>query len=112
MTGWEAILIARIWFGWASRANADAYEHLLRNEILPGIRSRSIAGLRSIELLRRSGADEEEFVTIMRFDSLDAVKAFAGESYETAVVPPRARSLLSRFEATSRHYHVIENRGA
>lgn len=45
----------------------------------------------------------------MRFDSLDAVKAFAGQSYETAVVPPQARSLLSRFEATSRHYHVIES---
>jgi hypothetical protein len=92
-------LIARIWFGSASRANADAYERLLRNEILPGIRARSIAGLRSIELLRRSVADEEEFVTIMRFDSLDAVKVFAGQSYETAVVPPQARSLLSRFDA-------------
>lgn len=105
-------MIARMWFGWASRANADAYEHLLRNEILPGIRSRSIAGLQSIELLRRSVADEEEFVTIMRFDSLDAVKAFAGQSYETAVVPPQARSLLSRFDAATHHYHVIENLSA
>lgn len=105
-------MIARMWFGWASRASADAYECLLRNEILPGIRARSIAGLQSIELLRRPVADEEEFVTVMRFDSLDAVKAFAGQSYETAVVPPQARSLLSRFEATSRHYCVIENQSA
>ena len=105
-------MIARMWFGWASRANADAYERLLRTEILPGIRARSIAGHQSIELLRRSVADEEEFVTVMRFDSLDAVKAFAGQSYETAVVPPQARSLLSRFEATSRHYCVIENQSA
>jgi heme-degrading monooxygenase HmoA len=101
-------LIARIWFGWASRANADAYERLLRNEIFPGIRARSITGLQSIERLRRSVVEEEEFVTVMWFDSLDAVKAFAGQSYETAVVPPQARSLLSRFEATSRHYDVIE----
>ena len=105
-------MIARMWFGWASRASADAYECLLRNEIFPGIRARSIAGLQSVELLRRPVADEEEFVTVMRFDSLDAVKAFAGQSYETAVVPPQARSLLSRFEATSRHYCVIENQSA
>ena len=58
-------MIVWMWFGWASRANADAYERLLRNEIFPGIRARSIAGLQSIELLRRSVADEKEFVTVM-----------------------------------------------
>lgn len=51
--------------------------------------------------------EEVEFVTVMWFDSLDAVKAFAGEDVEAAVVPPKARALLSRFDARSEHYSVL-----
>jgi heme-degrading monooxygenase HmoA len=108
----EGIVISRIWFGWTSRANADAYEHLLRDEIFPGILARSIAGLRSIELLKRNCDGEVEFATMMRFDSLDAVRSFAGQDYETAVVPPKAHALLSRFDTASRHYEVIDLRRA
>jgi hypothetical protein len=49
---------------------------------------------------------EVEFVTLMRFESLEAVRAFAGEDYEAAVVPVAARRLLSRFDARSAHYQV------
>jgi hypothetical protein len=56
--------------------------------------------------LRRSLEDEVEFVTIMWFDSIEAVRTFAGEDYEAAVVPPKARALLSRFDARSQHYEV------
>jgi heme-degrading monooxygenase HmoA len=101
-------MISRIWHGWTNRENADAYEALLRTEIFTGIAERSIQGYRGIHLLRRDVDDGVEFVTIMWFDSLDAVRAFAGEDYETAVVPPKARQLLSRFDARSAHYHVIE----
>ena len=102
-------MISRIWRGWTSRENADAYEELLRTEVFVGIAQRSIEGYRGIHLLRRDVDDGVEFVTIMWFDSLDAVRAFAGEDYEVAVVPPKARQLLSKFDGRSAHYHVIES---
>jgi heme-degrading monooxygenase HmoA len=86
--------------------NADAYEALLKNEIFIGIQNRQLTGYRGIQLFRRSLDMEVEFVTVMWFDSLEAVQAFAGEDYEVAVVPPKARTLLSRFDARSQHYEV------
>jgi len=99
-------MIARQWHGWTTPANADGYERLLRNEIFAGIAARGIAGFRGIELWRRAAGDEVEFVTVMKFVSLEAVAAFAGADYEIAVVPPAARALLSRFDARSAHYEV------
>jgi len=99
-------MISRIWHGWTSPSNADAYETLLKSEIFVGIGDRHIAGYRGIQLLRRKVGDEVEFVTIMWFESIDAVRAFAGEDYEVAVVPPKASALLLRFDARSQHYEV------
>ncbi|HUW10748.1 MAG TPA: antibiotic biosynthesis monooxygenase [Anaerolineae bacterium] len=99
-------MIGRIWHGWTTPENADAYESLLKSEIFQGIHDRQIAGYRGIHLLRRSLENEVEFVTIMWFESTEAVRAFAGEDYEAAVVPPKARALLSRFDARSQHYEV------
>ena len=99
-------MISRVWHGWTAPANADAYETLLKNEIFVGIAGRQIAGFRGIHLLRRDLGHEVEFVTVMWFTSLEAVRAFAGEDYEVAVVPPKARALLSRFDARSQHYEV------
>jgi antibiotic biosynthesis monooxygenase (ABM) superfamily enzyme len=99
-------MIGRIWHGWTTPENADAYESLLRHEIFLGIQDRQIAGFRGIQLLRRSLATEVEFVTMMEFDSIEAVRAFAGEDYEIAVVPPQARALLSRFDEHSQHYEI------
>lgn len=102
-------MIRRIWHGITSAANADAYEALLKDEIFHGIEGRRIAGFQGIELLRRDfppdGA-EVEFVTLMEFASLEAVREFAGEDYEIAVVPPKARALLARFDERSQHYEV------
>jgi len=99
-------MISRIWHGWTAPANADAYEALLKSEIFTGIQNRQIPGYRGIQLFRRSLDTEVEFVTIMWFDSLEAVRAFAGEDYEVAVVPQKAKALLSRFDAYSQHYEV------
>ena len=99
-------MISRIWHGWTTPDNADAYETLLKNEIFVGIAGRHIAGFRGIQLLRRDLGQEVEFVTVMWFASLEAVRTFAGEDYEVAVVPPKARALLSRFDARSQHYEV------
>jgi heme-degrading monooxygenase HmoA len=101
-------MISRIWHGWTTPANADTYEALLRSEIFAGIRGRRIEGFREIQLFRRELETEVEFVTVMWFDSLAAVRVFAGEDYEAAVVPPQARAVLSRFDARSRHYEVKE----
>jgi len=100
-------MIKRVWRGWTSAANADTYEALLKSEIFPGIAAKDVAGYRGIELLRRTLADGEiEFVTIMTFDSLDAVRAFAGEDYEAAYVPSSARKVLARFDTRAAHYDV------
>lgn len=99
-------MIARLWHGWTTPENADAYEELLREEIFVGIEQRGIPGYRGIQLLRRDGPGEVEFVTLMRFESLDAVRTFAGEDYEVAVVPPEARALLSRFDERSQHFEI------
>ena len=107
----EAAGVRRVWHGWTTPENADAYERLLRTEIFPGIAARAIPGYLGIELLRREAGDEVEFVTQMRFASLEAVRAFAGAEYEVAVVPPRARALLSRFDERSAHYEIRHGRG-
>jgi hypothetical protein len=99
-------MISRIWHGWTTPENADAYEALLKSEIFIGIHERQITGYRGIQLFRREAGSEVEFITVMWFDSLDAVRVFAGEDYEVAVVPPKARSILSHFDARSQHYEV------
>jgi len=103
-------VISRIWHGWTTHANAHRYEELLRTEIFTGIAAREISGFRGIDLLRRDLGEQVEFVTVMWFDSLDAVRAFAGTDYERAVVPPEARALLARFDERSVHYDVVERR--
>ncbi|AUX41641.1 hypothetical protein SOCE26_030630 [Sorangium cellulosum] len=102
-------MIRRIWHGWTSAEDADTYEALLKTEIFPGILAKQVRGFRRIELLRRPLGDEVEFVTIMWFDSMDAVKAFAGEDYETAYVPAKAREILARYDARSQHYELREH---
>lgn len=100
-------MISRIWHGWTSRENAVTYEELLRSEILPGIAGRKIRGLQGAHLLKRDLPDGVEFVTILWFESLDAVREFAGEDYEAAVVPEEARRLLARFDARATHYETL-----
>lgn len=99
-------MICRVWHGWTSPENADSYETLLKTEIFTGIQDRQLKGYHGIHLGRRSHIDEVEFVTIMWFDSIDSVREFAGKDYETAVVPEKARTLLSHFDERSQHYEV------
>ena len=101
-------MIERIWHGWTTPENADVYENLLRTEIFPGIASKNIPGYRGIRLLRRPLDEEVEFITIMRFGSLDDVIGFVGEDYEKSYVPPKAREVLARFDDRAQHYEVRE----
>jgi heme-degrading monooxygenase HmoA len=101
-------MIARIWHGYTTRENADAYESLLKEEIFVGIHDRHIPGFKEIQLFRRNIEEEVEFITVMWFDSLEAVRLFAGEDYALAVVPPKARLVLKHFDDRSQHYEVRE----
>jgi heme-degrading monooxygenase HmoA len=101
-------MISRIWHGYATSKNADTYENLLKEEIFTGIKGRNIQGFREIQLFRRDLGEEVEFITVLWFDSLEAVRIFAGEDYEAAVVPPKAREVLSHFDVRSQHYEVRE----
>ena len=89
--------------------HADTYENLLKTEIFPTIAAKHVSGYRGIQLLRRHIGDEVEFITIMQFDSLEAVKQFAGEDYETSYVPDKARRVLARHDESSQHYEIKES---
>jgi hypothetical protein len=102
--------VNRIWHGWTTPGNADAYQALLHAEIFPGIERKAIEGYRGIALLRRALVDEVEFVTIMTFDSLDNVIAFQGEDYERSYVPDAARKVLKHWDERAAHYEVVETR--
>jgi heme-degrading monooxygenase HmoA len=97
-------MIARVWKGWTRPENADAYENLLRQQVLPGLKN--IAGHRGAYVLRQDGKDETEFVVVNFFESLEAVKAFAGSDYNVPVFEPEARILLSKVEPVAHHYDV------
>jgi heme-degrading monooxygenase HmoA len=97
-------MIARLWRGWTAPENADAYESLLREHVLPGIHR--VEGYRGAYILRQDEATETAFVIMTLFESLDAVRGFAGENYTTPVIEPEAQKLLSRFEQTAFHYDV------
>jgi len=100
-------MIARIWHGWTTPENADIYETLLKKTIFPGIAAKGVAGYRGMRLLGRAVNGEVEFVTMMEFDSWEAVRQFAGEDYERAYVPTEARKVLARFDEHSRHYEIM-----
>ena len=97
-------MIARHWRGWTKAEDADAYEDFLNRKVLPGLRG--IEGYRGGYVLRRDAADEVEFVVLNLFDSLEAVKRFAGLDYATPVFEPEAKRLLSRIETAALHYDV------
>jgi heme-degrading monooxygenase HmoA len=100
-------VIARHWRGWTAPENADAYEELLRNTVLPGLQN--ISGYRGGYVLRRNAAEEVEFVVVNLFDSIEAVQQFAGPDYATARFEPEAKRLLTRVEPLAAHYEVAVN---
>ena len=98
-------MIARIWHGYTKPEHADAYESMLKPELLPGISK--VKGYRGSYLLRREAGEEIEFITIMLWDSVGAIRAVAGEDYETAVIPEERRKYLARYDAKSAHYEIV-----
>jgi hypothetical protein len=99
--------IKRIWHGWTTPENAEAYGRVLLGEVIPGIEAKGIEGYRGIEVLRREHPTETEFITIMTFDSLQNVIDFQGEDYERSYVPAVAQEVLSRWDTRARHFEVL-----
>ena len=103
-------MICRLWRGWTTPENAEAYQRIVCTEVIPGIEAREIPGFRHIDLMRRDLAGEVEFQTLMWFDSLEAIIAFVGDDYSVSHVPPAARAVLERFDDRAAHYEVIDRR--
>jgi heme-degrading monooxygenase HmoA len=102
-------MIARVWHGYAKPEHADAYEAMLKPELLPGISKAK--GYRGSYLLRRNLGKEVEFVTIILWDSIDALKAVAGSDYENSIIPEERLQYLSRHETKASHYEVAATNG-
>lgn len=103
-------MICRLWRGWTTPENADAYERIVRGEVIPGIEARKIPGFRHIDLMNCELGGEVEFQTLMWFDSLEAIKSFMGEDYSVSHVPAAAQAVLKRFDERAAHYEVIDRR--
>ena len=100
-------MIARLWRGWTTPWNAEAYQRIVSDEVLPSIAARNLDGYHGAYLLRRELEGEVEFATLLLFDSLEDVRSFAGSDHERAYVPPRAQAVLARFDDRSAHYEVL-----
>jgi len=102
--------IKRIWHGWTTLENADAYERVVRGQVFDSINAKNIEGYQGIELFRRKLEDEIEFMTVMTFDSLQNVIDFQGENYANAYVPDAAQAVLKRWDKTACHFEAIDKR--
>lgn len=98
-------MVARIWRGYTKPEHADAYESMLKPELLPGISK--VAGYRGSYLLRKQSGDEVEFVTIILWDSIDAIRAVAGPDFENAVIPQERKQYLSHYDQSAAHFEVV-----
>ncbi|HLJ19599.1 MAG TPA: hypothetical protein VKU84_05350 [Stellaceae bacterium] len=97
-------MIARLWRGVAVGGNAEAYRQHVTGTVFPSLRE--IAGHRGAYLLKRTAGGRTEFLAVTLWDSVDAIRAFAGDDPETAVVEPEARAVLAEFDDSARHYEV------
>ncbi|MFW9769006.1 MAG: antibiotic biosynthesis monooxygenase [Candidatus Thorarchaeota archaeon] len=91
-------MLCRLWRGWTTRSNADLYEKYLKDVIFKEIEEMDIEGYERFQLFRNDKNDEVEFITIMYFQTLEAIKQFVGEDYTQAFLPEKERKLLSRFD--------------
>jgi antibiotic biosynthesis monooxygenase (ABM) superfamily enzyme len=97
-------MITRLWRGWTLPENAQAYADFLLDSLFPSMRE--IDGFLDADVLQRRDGDEVAFVTLTRFDSLDAIRAFAGDDYELPVLEPEALALLSRYDERAAHFET------
>ena len=103
-------MICRLWRGWTTPEDADAYEQIVRGEVIPAIEARRIPGFRHIDLMKRDLGGEIDFQTLVWFDNLDAIKASMGEDSSVSHVPLEARAVLNSFDDRAAHYEIVDRR--
>jgi hypothetical protein len=96
-------MIARTWRGWTSREKSDAYLEYI--ERTGGTASRETPGNKGFYVLRRDDGDRTEFVTISLWESLDSIRAFAGDGLEVVFYPEDDEYLADR-ERFVTHYEI------
>jgi len=100
-------MICRMWRGWTAAPSADAYQAYLKGELFPRLQAElTDQGYRGYHLLRLDMGTETQFVTMVWFESLAAVQAFAGASYELPVISEKARRWLVRYAERCEHYEL------
>ena len=102
--------IKRVWHGWTTKGDAECYQKILLETVIPGIEAKKMPGYLGIEVLREEQEEEVEFVTMMTFETLEQIKAFQGEDYTKSYVPQAAQKVLKRWDQTSTHYETIDAR--
>ena|SRR5258705_9534462 len=100
-------MIIREWRGRAANSNADAYPKHFRMNVIPELRR--VQGFLGAHLSARQLNDRIEFLVLTRWQSMDAIRGFAGDDVRRAVVEPEAVAALVDFEDCVRHYEVIED---
>jgi heme-degrading monooxygenase HmoA len=98
-------MIARIWRGVVRLADADSYAGYIRETGFAEYAETS--GNRGAWMLRRDQGERTEFITLSLWDSVDAIRAFAGDDIEAAVLYPEDERYLVG-ESTVTHYHVVD----
>jgi len=98
-------MITRLWQGYTIPENADAYETFIRVEVFPKLHE--VRGFLGSKLLRRNLFQEVEFVAISHFDSLESVRAAAGDEFGYILIPESGRKLLSRYDQRVAIYEVV-----
>lgn len=102
-------MIARVWHGHTKPEHADAYEAMLKPELLPGISK--VPGYKGSYLLRRNLEDEVEFITVLLWESIEALRTYAGPNYEVSIIPEERRKFLSKHQTKAAHYEVVSTDG-
>lgn len=97
-------MIARIWRGWTAADKAAAYRRHFQTSVQPHLEA--LAGFRGCHLLESIGKEETEIMTVTFWDSLDAIRAFAGEDISRAKVEDAAAAVLVRYNTIAEHYDV------
>ena len=100
--------IIRTWKGWTSIQNAPIYSEMLVNEVFPAVKKRGVDGLEKVSVSTQIKGNEVEFFLTLQFRSIDDVKSFAGEDYETAYIPDIAKAVLSRYDEKAEHYNLVD----
>ncbi|MGW8121822.1 hypothetical protein ACV07N_04110 [Roseivirga echinicomitans] len=104
----RAFKIIRTWRGWTTHENAPIYEDLLINEVFPTVKKNGVVGLEKVSISTKEHKEEVEFFLVLQFESLDAVKTFAGENYSKAYIPENAQRILKRYDETAEHFELKE----